>query len=92
MAAVKIQYGAVVGGDLHQIHRQQHRADADRHNAQAEHTADKAEDHTGDAAAAFWFFLFLGRGSAVCRGCFCAGGRKLAFLIGFYGNRLLLEL
>ena len=89
MAAVQVQHSAVVGGDLHQIHGKQHRTDAGRHDAQAKHTADEAENHAGDTAAATGLFLFLGRGCTICGGRFGTVGGKLAFLIGFYGNRLL---
>ena len=65
----------------------------DSHDAQAEHTADEAEDHADDAAALFRFFLFVRCGCAGLAGGTCGGlyalGGDMALLLGFYGNRLL---
>ena len=92
---VQIERLGIIRRDLHDIHGQQHAAHAARHDAQAEHTADKAEDHTNDAAALFRFFLFVlvvlgcaGLTGGTC-GRFYAICGDMALLLGFYGNRLL---
>ena len=77
----------------HTARQTAHAAHAGRHDAQAEHTADEAEDHTDDAAALFGLFLVLGCGCAglaggTCRRLYAICG-DMALLIGFYGNRLL---
>ena len=86
----QVQLAFRVGGDLHDIHGQNHRAHTAQHDAHADQAAEETQDHAGDAAVLFvGIFLTAFGGIGRAAGCFRPLGGQMPLLFGVYGDRLL---